>query len=120
MATIWLNKGRSLKTSLCALSPFGELFRLEPILSRIEESPRSVVCPIVDAIDAGNLEYSTNGGYQVGGFSWSLHFTWRDVPARDLVHRKYTDPVGLVRDKGSRSMCSQILLRKLKSLGKWI
>nr|XP_022307338.1 probable N-acetylgalactosaminyltransferase 9 isoform X2 [Crassostrea virginica] len=67
---------------------------LEPILSRIEESPRSVVCPIVDAIDAGNLEYSTNGGYQVGGFSWSLHFTWRDVPARDLVHRKYTDPVG--------------------------
>ncbi|XP_078321051.1 putative N-acetylgalactosaminyltransferase 9 isoform X2 [Crassostrea virginica] len=67
---------------------------LEPILSRIEESPHSVVCPIVDAIDADKLEYSKNGGYQVGGFSWSLHFTWRDVPARDQVHRKYTDPVG--------------------------
>uniref|UniRef100_K1RIU1 Polypeptide N-acetylgalactosaminyltransferase n=1 Tax=Magallana gigas TaxID=29159 RepID=K1RIU1_MAGGI len=68
--------------------------RLEPILSRIKEFPNSVVCPIVDAIDAHTLEYSKNGGYQVGGFSWSLHFTWRDVPSRDLVHRKYTDPVG--------------------------
>ncbi|XP_052683470.1 probable N-acetylgalactosaminyltransferase 9 isoform X2 [Crassostrea angulata] len=67
---------------------------LEPILSRIKEFPNSVVCPIVDAIDADTLEYSKNGGYQVGGFSWSLHFTWRDVPSRDLVHRKYTDPVG--------------------------
>jgi hypothetical protein len=56
----------------------------------------------VDAIDAGTLEYSKNGGYQVGGFSWSMHFTWRDVPDRDKSHRKYTDPVGLVR---SWSMC---------------
>lgn len=88
------------------LFPFVELFRLEPILSRIKEFPNSVVCPIVDAIDADTLEYSKNGGYQVGGFSWSLHFTWRDVPSRDLVHRKYTDPVGLVR---SWSMCSDFM-----------
>lgn len=88
------------------LFPFVEPFRLEPILSRIKEFPNSVVCPIVDAIDADTLEYSKNGGYQVGGFSWSLHFTWRDVPSRDLVHRKYTDPVGLVR---SWSMCSDFM-----------
>ncbi|XP_048755192.2 probable N-acetylgalactosaminyltransferase 9 isoform X2 [Ostrea edulis] len=67
---------------------------LEPMLSRIQESPNSVLCPIVDAIDSGTLEYSKNGGYQVGGFSWSMHFTWRDVPDRDKTHRKYTDPVG--------------------------
>ncbi|XP_061193808.1 probable N-acetylgalactosaminyltransferase 9 isoform X2 [Saccostrea echinata] len=67
---------------------------IEPILHRIKVSPNSVICPIVDAIDAGTLEYSKNGGYQVGGFSWSLHFTWRDVPIRDKIHRKYTDPVG--------------------------
>lgn len=88
------------------LFPFVEPLRLEPILSRIKEFPNSVVCPIVDAIDADTLEYSKNGGYQVGGFSWSLHFTWRDVPSRDLVHRKYTDPVGLVR---SWSMCSDLI-----------
>ncbi|XP_062596588.1 probable N-acetylgalactosaminyltransferase 9 isoform X2 [Saccostrea cucullata] len=67
---------------------------IEPILHRIKVSPTSVLCPIVDAIDAETLEYSKNGGYQVGGFSWSLHFTWRNVPIRDKTHRKYTDPVG--------------------------
>lgn len=103
------NQGSKLYATPFALDelfPFVELFRLEPILSRIKEFPNSVVCPIVDAIDAHTLEYSKNGGYQVGGFSWSLHFTWRDVPSRDLVHRKYTDPVGLVR---SWSMCSDFM-----------
>lgn len=68
--------------------------RLEPILARIKEDRRNVVCPIVDAVMAETLEYSRNGGYQVGGFSWSLHFTWRNVPDRDKKSRQYTDPVG--------------------------
>lgn len=69
-------------------------YRIEPLLARIKEDRQTVLCPIVDAIMAETLEYSGNGGYNIGGFTWSLHFTWRDVPKRDLVSRKYTDPVG--------------------------
>ncbi|XP_069110920.1 probable N-acetylgalactosaminyltransferase 9 isoform X3 [Argopecten irradians] len=68
--------------------------RIEPLLARIKANPQAVLCPIVDAVDAQTLEYSGNGGYQVGGFTWSMHFTWRSVPDRDTVSRKYTDPVG--------------------------
>ncbi|XP_021369939.1 probable N-acetylgalactosaminyltransferase 9 [Mizuhopecten yessoensis] len=67
---------------------------IEPLLGRIQANPQAILCPIVDAVDADTLEYSGNGGYQVGGFSWSMHFTWRNVPERDTVSRKYTDPVG--------------------------
>ena len=66
---------------------------IEPILARIKEDRSNVLCPIVDAIDDQTLTYSKNGGYQVGGFTWSMHFTWRDVPERDVASRKYTDPV---------------------------
>ncbi|KAK7109707.1 probable N-acetylgalactosaminyltransferase 9 isoform X2 [Littorina saxatilis] len=66
---------------------------VEPVLTRIQEDRSAVVCPIVDYIDANTLQYSLNGGYQVGGFSWSMHFTWENVPERDKAKRKYTDPV---------------------------
>ncbi|CAC5414918.1 GALNT [Mytilus coruscus] len=66
---------------------------LEPLLARIKEDRRNVLCPIVDAVLDDTLEYSKNGGYQVGGFTWSMHFTWRDVPERDKTSRQYTDPV---------------------------
>ena len=72
---------------------FFPVFRIEPILARIKEDRSNVLCPIVDAIDDQTLTYSKNGGYQVGGFTWSMHFTWRDVPERDVASRKYTDPV---------------------------
>lgn len=67
--------------------------RLEPLLMRISQKRTAIVCPIVDAIDDTTLKYSLNGGYQVGGFTWSGHFTWEDVPARDKENRKYTDAV---------------------------
>ena len=60
---------------------------------RISQKRTAIVCPIVDAIDDTTLKYSLNGGYQVGGFTWSGHFTWEDVPARDKENRKYTDAV---------------------------
>ncbi|BFY97302.1 hypothetical protein BsWGS_00342 [Bradybaena similaris] len=66
---------------------------IEPLLSRINEDRRNVVCPIIDAIDAKTLEYSSNGGYQIGGFSWSLHFTWQDGSPRPIESPAYTDPV---------------------------
>ncbi|CAG2241440.1 GALNT [Mytilus edulis] len=66
---------------------------LEPLLARIKEDRRNVLCPIVDAVMDDTLEYSKNGGYQVGGFTWSMHYTWRDVPEQDRTSRQYTDPV---------------------------
>lgn len=53
----------------------------EPLLSRIEEDRTAVLVPIIDVIEATNMAYSTNGDttFQVGGFSWSGHFTWIDI-----------------------------------------
>ncbi|WAQ93812.1 GALT9-like protein [Mya arenaria] len=66
---------------------------IEPILARIKEDRRNVLCPIIDVISDQTLEYSGNGGYQPGGFSWSLHFTWEDIPESSKTGRKYTDPL---------------------------
>lgn len=56
---------------------------LEPILAHIKKKPHSIVCPGIDSINDDTLEYSNNGGIEAGGFTWSLHFTWRAIPARD-------------------------------------
>ena len=69
-------------------------FRLEPLLSRISEKRSAVVCPEIDVISAQTLAYSGVGGRSVGGFWWSLHFSWRPMPAREEKRRKSpTDPI---------------------------
>ncbi|XP_059168212.1 probable N-acetylgalactosaminyltransferase 9 isoform X3 [Physella acuta] len=70
-----------------------EPYRIEPLLSRIAEDRTAVLCPIIDAIDDKTLEYSSNGGYQIGGFTWSLHFTWQDGSPRAVDNPAYTTPV---------------------------
>ncbi|XP_046671680.1 polypeptide N-acetylgalactosaminyltransferase 1-like isoform X1 [Homalodisca vitripennis] len=63
---------------------------LEPLLHRIKEERTAVVVPIIDVIDDGTLEYMHNEGsllFQIGGFSWSGHFTWHDIPDRELSRR---------------------------------
>ena len=62
--------------------------RIEPILARIKEDRTVVLCPMIDSIDDNTLQYHYGGGLAVGGFSWSLHFTWRGVPRRDLDRRR--------------------------------
>lgn len=56
-------------------------FRLEPLIQRIELSRSTIAIPIIDVIEAENFMYSTNGDshFQVGGFSWSGHFTWINI-----------------------------------------
>lgn len=34
---------------------------IEPLLARIQESPKSVLVPIIDVIDAKDFHYSING-----------------------------------------------------------
>jgi len=62
---------------------------LEPLLQRIKENPKAFVVPIIDVIDDKTLEYyHGNGNYfQVGGFTWSGHFTWVDIPPSELSRR---------------------------------
>lgn len=51
---------------------------LEPLLKTIKKDRRNVVCPVIDVISDKTMEYSVGDRYyfQVGGFTWSGHFTW--------------------------------------------
>jgi len=62
---------------------------LEPLLQRIKENPLAFVVPIIDVIDDKTMEYyHGNGNYfQVGGFTWSGHFTWIDISQQEIARR---------------------------------
>lgn len=51
----------------------------EPIAARILESRTTIVCPTIDAISDHSIEYNAGGGGAVGGFHWTLDFTWMYV-----------------------------------------
>lgn len=62
-------------------------FRLEPIVQRIKEKRSAVLCPMIDAIDDYTMAYPNYvGDMQVGGFSWSLFFTW--IPQQSYQRHK--------------------------------
>ena len=42
---------------------------------------------MIEGISDKDLEYSGNGGVAVGGFTWSMHFTWRSVPESEKKRR---------------------------------
>ena len=89
-----------LNKHICSATKYGRLIqtkslqrewylcRLEPILDRIATDRTIVICPMIDAINDRTLSFSQQGGLAVGGFTWSLHFTWRAVPPREQQHRK--------------------------------
>ena len=60
---------------------------LRPLLQRIKDEPKSFVVPIIDVIDDKTMQYyNGNGNYfQIGGFTWSGHFTWIDIPDHEKV-----------------------------------
>lgn len=61
------------------------------MLARIKEDRRNVVVPIIDVIDDKTFQYENNGGtydFEVGGFTWSGHFTWIEVPKEEARRRK--------------------------------
>ncbi|XP_071454511.1 polypeptide N-acetylgalactosaminyltransferase 1 isoform X2 [Hetaerina americana] len=70
---------------------------LEPLLQRIKENKKAVLVPIIDVIDDRTLEYFNSNGkfFQVGGFTWSGHFTWVDIPKREVERRG--SPIGPTR-----------------------
>uniref|UniRef100_A0AC35TS42 Glyco_trans_2-like domain-containing protein n=1 Tax=Rhabditophanes sp. KR3021 TaxID=114890 RepID=A0AC35TS42_9BILA len=68
---------------------------LEPILQRIKDNRKSIVCPLIDHINAKDMRYSGAGGVSsVGSFHWSLHFTWDPVQKEVSDKLEYvTSPV---------------------------
>ncbi|OQR79886.1 putative polypeptide N-acetylgalactosaminyltransferase 9-like [Tropilaelaps mercedesae] len=57
---------------------------LEPLLDRIARDPTTVVCPVIDVINDETLEYNVKESAEVnvGGFDWSLQFSWHMIPER--------------------------------------
>ncbi|KAG8229526.1 hypothetical protein J437_LFUL004932 [Ladona fulva] len=73
------------------------LIFLDSHCERLKESRKSVLVPIIDVIDDQTLEYFHSNGkfFQVGGFTWSGHFTWVDIPKREIERRG--NPIGPTR-----------------------
>ena len=87
-------------------------FRLEPLLNRIKERRSAILCPMIDVIDDKTLYYSQNGGEAVGGFTWSLHFTWHQTFDRELKRRaieKGSDYIRLV-ERTSKMVPQMVML----------
>ncbi|XP_034654747.1 putative polypeptide N-acetylgalactosaminyltransferase 9 isoform X2 [Drosophila subobscura] len=69
---------------------------LEPLLDRIARNSTTVVCPVIDVINDDTLEYHyrDSSGVNVGGFDWSLQFSWHAVPEREKKrHNSTAEPV---------------------------
>lgn len=49
---------------------------LEPLLDRIANDRKTVVCPIIDVISDETFEYITASDMTWGGFNWKLNFRW--------------------------------------------
>ncbi|XP_045477623.1 polypeptide N-acetylgalactosaminyltransferase 5 isoform X1 [Harmonia axyridis] len=60
---------------------------LEPLLARIVENRKTVVCPIIDVISDETFEYVTASDMTWGGFNWKLNFRWYRVPQREMERR---------------------------------
>ncbi|NXY89472.1 GLT13 acetylgalactosaminyltransferase, partial [Alcedo cyanopectus] len=61
---------------------------LEPLLARIREDRKTVVCPIIDVISDDTFEYMAGSDMTYGGFNWKLNFRWYPVPQREMDRRK--------------------------------
>ena len=90
---------------------------IEPLLQRIKEDRRNVVCPVIEVIDAVDFSYkgsTLKAVTQVGSFTWDLFFTWKELSTEQRNHRKdETDPLRLVPGalqggRAGRDVCNEI------------
>ncbi|XP_072038934.1 polypeptide N-acetylgalactosaminyltransferase 13-like [Amphiura filiformis] len=64
---------------------------LEPLLQRIWDDRRNVVCPTIDGIDADSFSYDGAARDIVGSFTWDLQFRWQGLPAAERERRAGDD-----------------------------
>ncbi|XP_011862534.1 PREDICTED: polypeptide N-acetylgalactosaminyltransferase 1 isoform X2 [Vollenhovia emeryi] len=63
---------------------------LQPLLQRIKDNKSAVLMPIIDNISEETLEYFHDNEaffFQVGGFTWSGHFTWINIQKHEIESR---------------------------------
>ncbi|KAM8921696.1 polypeptide N-acetylgalactosaminyltransferase 16 [Pelodytes ibericus] len=68
---------------------------LQPMLQRVKEDHTRVVSPIIDVISLDNFAYLAASADLRGGFDWSLHFKWEQIPIEQKMSR--TDPTSSIR-----------------------
>ncbi|KAF7251908.1 Polypeptide N-acetylgalactosaminyltransferase 16 [Varanus komodoensis] len=68
---------------------------LQPMLQRVKEDYTRVVSPIIDVISLDNFAYLAASADLRGGFDWSLHFKWEQIPIEQKLSR--TDPTQSIR-----------------------
>ncbi|XP_035827719.1 polypeptide N-acetylgalactosaminyltransferase 5 [Aplysia californica] len=59
---------------------------LEPLLDRIALDDRTVTVPVIDTLDDKTLKYNFTG-ISVGGFTWTLVYSWHAIPKHELDRR---------------------------------
>ncbi|KAK1893939.1 Polypeptide N-acetylgalactosaminyltransferase 16 [Dissostichus eleginoides] len=68
---------------------------LQPMIQRVKEDRTRVVSPIIDVISLDNFAYLAASADLRGGFDWSLHFKWEQIPIEQKMAR--SDPTQAIR-----------------------
>ncbi|XP_076834582.1 polypeptide N-acetylgalactosaminyltransferase 16 [Brachyhypopomus gauderio] len=68
---------------------------LQPMIQRVKEDHTRVVSPIIDVISLDNFAYLAASADLRGGFDWSLHFKWEQIPVEQKMARN--DPTQPIR-----------------------
>ncbi|XP_077885563.1 polypeptide N-acetylgalactosaminyltransferase 14 isoform X4 [Ictidomys tridecemlineatus] len=84
-------------TTLTFLDSHCEVNRdwLQPLLHRVKEDYTRVVCPVIDIINLDTFSYIESASELRGGFDWSLHFRWEQLPPKQKAQR--LDPTEPIR-----------------------
>uniref|UniRef100_A0A673FJN4 UDP-N-acetyl-alpha-D-galactosamine:polypeptide N-acetylgalactosaminyltransferase 16 n=1 Tax=Sinocyclocheilus rhinocerous TaxID=307959 RepID=A0A673FJN4_9TELE len=68
---------------------------LQPMIQRVKEDHTRAVSPIIDVISLDNFAYLAASADLRGGFDWSLHFKWEQIPIEQKMARN--DPTQPIR-----------------------
>lgn len=58
---------------------------LEPLLARVKENRKNVVCPVIDIISDENFGYLKSFELHWGAFNWQLHFRYKACAINDKI-----------------------------------
>ncbi len=47
---------------------------MEPLLDRIKENRKAIVCPVIDIINDETFAYTKSFSLHWGAFNWEMHF----------------------------------------------
>ncbi|EFO27036.2 polypeptide N-acetylgalactosaminyltransferase [Loa loa] len=64
---------------------------MEPLLARIKENRKAVVCPVIDVINERTFAYQKGIELFRGGFNWNLQFRWYALPP-EMIKSRSNDP----------------------------